>query len=119
MKPGIYRLARDVKAPRPDKRRSDWFHAVGWSAGDPFWIEEDIDHPIILHLLPGAGRKRGIGRSVTRADPEWSAITEALEPHPRAKEIADALARADRLSREASALERYAAELGTTERVCR
>lgn len=39
MKPGSYRLTRDVANPRPDKRvRRDWRKSVTWKAGTVFHV---------------------------------------------------------------------------------
>jgi len=39
MKPGIYRLARDVKNPQKiDRRRTDWWHRDGFKAGEIFIV---------------------------------------------------------------------------------
>ena len=59
MKPGIYRLTKTIKNPKPDRRKEDWQFEPEWAAGSPFFVEPDPVYDQMMHLSPGAGRKEG------------------------------------------------------------
>ena len=93
LKPGTYRLARDVTNPSPDRRRTrDWRASPVWEKGEEFLVQAhsttltservgSIDYSTIVLVGDGRAREIGPGHS-----DQYQALESALVPVEESQE---------------------------------